>query len=237
MKKRPNHIAVVLGGGKGLRYGSSVPKQYKVLAGKPLIAHALMTINSSPEVDMVFVVANQGDEERMRELVIRYGISKCRAIICGGASRQESVRNALEYINANDGNDYDIVLIQDGDRPNIDERMIKENFEAATKYGAAVTAFPSTDSIFVSNNGETVSKYIDRRKVYAVQTPQTFKLSLILSAHREFKDTIATDDASLVRRKRHKVVIVQGDSENYKINTLSQGKAFAIMKERKEEHA
>ena len=148
MKQRPSHLALVLGGGSGERFGSKVPKQYKVLAGKPLIAHCLQTLNASPEVDEIFVVAKAGTAEEMKRILIDYGITKARAVMDGGSTRKQSVRIALKYLADSKTPAESLLLIQDGDRPNLTEELIKENFELAEKKGAVVTAIPVSDSVF-----------------------------------------------------------------------------------------
>ena len=123
-------------------------------------------------------------------------------------------------------------MIVDGDRPCIDESIMVHSFEAAEKEGAAVVAAPVTDSILLSKDGKLVSEYIDRSTVYAVQTPQTFRFSIIYEAAKSFQDQPVTDDASLVKLLGKPVALVVGKKDNIKITVPEDIEAYISWKKR-----
>lgn len=213
------NIAILLLGGSGLRFGGDTPKQFLPVGGRALFCYPLSVLAASPEVEEILLVAKKGTEEKARELASPFANGKLGPIVTGGASRKESVRNALEFLSLRKESEDSLVLIQDGDRPELTESLIKRNYEVAKAKGAAVTAIPCSDSIFLSQNKEDVDRYWNRDLVYRAQTPQTFRFALILEAHRQGKE--ATDDASLVRSLGKEVGIVLGSEENLKINTPS----------------
>lgn len=215
------NIALVLAGGKGTRMGTSVPKQYIEYKNKPILVHTLEAFAKHPQIDKVCVICPADSIEYTEELVAKYCIPKVAWVEAGGASRRESSyigvsRLAQEF----DGNS--VVLIHDGARPNVSERIITENISAAAKFGACETVIPSQDTIAVSEDGVRITAIPERKKMYNVQTPQSFKLDLILKAHEDWikkGGTDATDDASLLLAGGNDVYIVSGEKNNLKITT------------------
>ena len=138
-------------------------------------------------------------------------------MVVGGDTRQESVYNALKELSSN----TDIVVIHDAVRPFVNEDMIIQSIDDANRYGSAIVAVPVKDTIKESDNDGFVMKTLDRRKLWAIQTPQTFKYDLIMKAHLYARDNNiqATDDAFLVEQIGHKVKLIMGSYENIKITT------------------
>lgn len=225
MKGTKTNIALVCCGGSGERYGSPIPKQFLPFEGKPLCLYAIETLQQSKLIDRILVVTKIGTMADMRKLLDESGIDKATRIVEGGSTRQESVRIGLEALKSQGAEDDDIVLIQDGDRPNLSLRLIQEGIRKAEDCGASVTAIPSSDSIFLAKDGEKAGDYLDRKTVYAVQTPQTFRFKSIYEAHQTPKEGY-TDDASMVKAMGNEVAIVIGDKQNYKINTPEDGDRF-----------
>lgn len=211
---KPARIAILLLGGSSARYGGDTPKQLIPVNGKPLFLYALEALEKTEEVDSIFLVVKDGIEETVRKCV--EGRSKIKAILLGGKTREASVKKGLDCISSLYEDDA-LVLIQDADRPHLSEKMIAENYAKAACSGAAVTAIPCSDSLFLSKDGSAVSAYLNRQEAYLAQTPQTFRLGLLKKAHE--KEGGFTDDASEVSALGCKVSIVEGDPSNYKINT------------------
>ncbi|MDY5440727.1 MAG: IspD/TarI family cytidylyltransferase [Candidatus Enteromonas sp.] len=216
-------VAIALFGGSGERFGSSEPKQFIMLGDAPMMVVTLRGLSACPEVDEIYVAAKPDTMEKTHQLISEYHIRKVKAIIPGGKSREESVYAALAYLNRVRLDFDDLVLIQDGDRPNVDPEIVKENYETAFHYEAAVTALPATDSIIYSELGLEVNSYKARPTIYYAQTPQTFRFGLILRCfdhvRRHKKLDMFTDDGSLVKSCGHKVKIVPGKKSNVKITT------------------
>lgn len=218
MRKRTG--AIVLAGGRGSRMKSSVPKQYMEVAGFPLLYYALKAFEDSDEIDEIIVVAGAKDIDYCRcSIVEKYGFKKVKSIVEGGNERYNSVYNGLCALK-----DIDYVLIHDGARPMVSERIIHSNIEAVCKYKACVTAVQSKDTVKLSRADKTVKETPDRTNVWLAQTPQTFSYELIKEAYDklmadETSHTI-TDDAMVVETFTNKpVYLVDGTYENIKVTT------------------
>lgn len=166
--------------------------------------------------DIVLVVQTERIPEA-EALARERGFSKVRSVTAGGETRQDSVRNGLASIPP----DCEIVAIHDGARPLVTCEIISSTIEAARSDRAAIAAVPVIDTIKNSSDGRFISSTLDREKLYAVQTPQTFAREVIQSAyeHAYADGYVGTDDASLVERLGIPVRIVQGSYENIKITT------------------
>jgi len=212
--------AVVLAGGQGRRMHSAVQKQYMMLDGKPLISYALEAFDQSP-VDEIILVVGAGEEEYVRRKIVGpLELSKVTAVVAGGRERYHSVYEGLKKLTG-----CDIVLIHDGARPLISEKIIRRAIDGARIYGACVVGMPVKDTIKVSNADGFACDSPDRSLLWQVQTPQAFFYTLIRSAYdRLMMDTALqhgiTDDAMVLERQTdHKVRLVEGSYENLKVTT------------------
>ncbi len=212
--RNPERIAILLLGGSGTRFGGETPKQLLLVAGKPLFEYPLSVLEESPFVDKIYLAVREDLKEKVKQLVSKY--VKVQSLVSGGNTREASVKNALTFLESQDVNQNSLILIQDADRPNLTLELIRENFEQAEKTGAAVTAIPCSDSIFRSNDNESIDQYLSRSGVYLAQTPQTFNFSLLQKAHGSTSNS--TDDGSKVLSLGGKIAIVPGSPNNYKIN-------------------
>lgn len=206
-----NLTTIIVAAGKGKRFGTK--KQFSRLAGRPLIYWPLKTFSELS--DNLILVLPKNDVKKYRKYFTRFG-PKLK-IISGGKERTDSVRNALKYI----GPKTDLVCIHDGVRPLIDKKTIFECIKYAKRYGAAVTAVTSLDTVKISNKNSFVYKTFDRKKVYLAQTPQIFKKEIIVDAYNRYSNLKVTDDSSLVEKCGYKVKLVQGDRNNIKITSKS----------------
>ncbi len=215
------NIALVLAGGKGTRMGSSLPKQYIECENKPILIHTLEVFSKHKEIDAICVICPKENIEFTRSLISHHNVSKIKWVLSGGETRRASSFVGVSAI-INECHGDDIILIHDAARPNISDRIISDNICIAKKYGACETVIPSQDTIAVSDDGKCITAIPDRSKLYNVQTPQSFKASVIYDAHVAFmksKDDEVTDDAALVLKNGGEVYIVEGDKMNIKITT------------------
>ncbi|MBO5528853.1 MAG: 2-C-methyl-D-erythritol 4-phosphate cytidylyltransferase [Bacilli bacterium] len=226
------HICVALFGGKGERFHAPFPKQFIDLDGEPMILVTLKALSLCGAIDDIYVVSEVNSIEQVYNLLQDAGIPKIKDILPGGKTRQSSSLSALEHLKKTGVKDDAIVMIVDGDRPCIDESIIARSYDAAEKNGAAVVAAPVTDSILLSKDGKRVSEYIDRSTVYAVQTPQTFRFSIIYEAAKRFQSQLVTDDASLVKLLGKPVALVVGKKDNIKITVPEDIEAYISWKKR-----
>ena len=211
------NIALILAAGIGSRMNNDTPKQFMLINGEPLLFYSLSTFNNHDQIDEIYVVTNIENLSTVRGIIRDNNLKKVRDIIIGGKTRQESVFNGLKGI-PNVALD-DIILIHDSARPLVTKEIIDRNIDACLTYNAVNTVIPVTDSLVRSEGNESV----DRNKVLAVQTPQTFRYDLILKAHEEaLKENItnAGDDASLVSRLNVNIKQVQGNKLNFKVTTM-----------------
>ena len=209
--------AILLAAGKGRRMESDVRKQYMLLDGKPLIWYALDAFEKSP-VDEIILVVGKGEIDPGKRIVADFGFKKVTQVIEGGAERYDSVYEGLKVLR-----DADYVLIHDGARPFVTEKIIKDNIETAERERACATAMPVKDTVkMVDVEGYAI--YTPAREhVWLAQTPQTFEYSLIREAYEKLMakdEKEVTDDAMIVERlMRTKVKLVRGSYENIKITT------------------
>ncbi len=194
-------------------------KPYILLNGEPILNHTLRRIGGVSGISQIIITVHAG-EERFCENNILQGLSlSCPIrVVAGGAARQDSVRNALSYLNE----DAKYVLIHDGARPLIPETLVQEVISETVKKKAVTVAVPVKDTITsVSLETSRLERVLPRETIYAVQTPQCFEKALILDAHRKALNDryYGTDDASLVMRMGVDVFVVKGVYDNIKITT------------------
>lgn len=210
--------AVIVSAGKGLRFMEGKKKQFHSLGGKPILAHTLDKFETCPLIRSILLVVGQEDMDYcLKEIIEQYKFQKISQIVPGGKRRQESVKNGIDALSK----DADVVAIHDGVRPFITKAMIEDTIHSAERVGAVVLAMPVKDTIKVSNPDGTVLKTLDRESLWQIQTPQTFRVSVIKEAYyRAAEDGfVGTDDASLVERLGVKVHILPGSYTNIKITT------------------
>lgn len=225
--------AIVLAAGSGKRMEQDIPKQYMNIGGVPLMVHCLRAFQESKVTQIVLVVA-PGDVEKCRtEIVERYNISKCVAIVEGGEERYNSVYAGLQAIN--DG----YVLIHDCARAFVPIDVIHRCMSAVTLYESCVVGMPSKDTVKITDSHRLVLDTPDRSNVWIVQTPQCFEYNLIREAYDKIiddADTTITDDAMVVEKAtNHEVHMIEGSYLNIKVTTPEDA-AFgeAILKSRQQ---
>ena len=193
-------------------------KPYLQLRGKPILTHTIGVFDQNAFVDSIFIIVNPSDVELCESIVIApYDFEKVANLIPGGATRQESVFNGLQLLPI----DTDFVIVHDGVRPFVTDKLINSCLEAAEQCGAAVAALPVKDTIKVADTDGFVVDTPIRNRLWAVQTPQSFRKDLLLEAHQQARQTglDATDDAVLVEQLGFRVRLIAGSHRNLKITT------------------
>src|SRR5215472_3903255 len=209
--------AVVVAGGRGLRAGGDVPKQYREIAGEPVIRPALAAFLSHPQVGAVQPVIHAQDESAFRAATA--GLTNLLPPILGGATRQASVRAGLEALASRAPA---IVLIHDAARPFLTDALIGRAIVAGKASGAAVPAVAIADTVKKIDEAAQVTETLDRSHLRTVQTPQAFAFSLIVAAHRRAAAAgLAdfSDDAALAEWAGHRVSVFEGEAGNVKLTT------------------
>lgn len=213
-------IALIPAAGMGKRMGASINKQYLLLDGMPIVARTISLFEQSPLIDSIYLVVPTEEIPYCRKNIVEAcGFKKIAAIVPGGRERQNSVLNGLTAMREHVSKD-DVVLIHDGVRPLIAERVLQESINNARRHDGALVAVPVKDTIKTVRDG-IVSNTPPRDSLWQAQTPQTFRFEKIFQAHlsAEADGFTGTDDASLVERSGGKVHIVHGDYRNIKITT------------------
>ena len=188
------NIALIVAAGSGSRMGNAdKPKQFLPIYGKPLMIHTIEAFEVHDEIDAIVVVTNEAYIDQVKVWCKQYDLGKIKAVVAGGDSRQISVHNGLQAVKAlSKDPKNDIVLIHDAARPLISQRIITDNIRVCEKYDAVDTVIKASDTIVRSVNEESISDIPARNELYQGQTPQTFKLSLILDAHEYVKTASQT---------------------------------------------
>lgn len=206
-------VALVLAGGRGLRAGGGTPKQYRPVAGVPVIRRTLRAFSEHPRVHAVRAVIHPDDETLFRETTADLNILPP---VLGGATRQESGYNGLVSV---ESFAPDFVLIQDAARPFTDAATIDRVIDALANAPAVLAAMPISDTIKRADTAGRVAGTVDRANLWRAQTPQGFRYSDILEAHRNMIGKGLTDDAAVAEAAGLPVALVEGSEDNIKITT------------------
>jgi 2-C-methyl-D-erythritol 4-phosphate cytidylyltransferase len=201
-----------------------------LLQDKPIIIHVLEIFQKIVEVASIVWVVGEGDVQRCEKYVAQYKLSKVQAVIPGGSERQASVLKGLRAL----PHSTNWVLIHDGVRPFVAEEDIMACWKQAQIDGAAVLAVPVKDTIKIVSANGYIESTPNRRSLWAIQTPQAFRLEQIIAAHEQAltDEFIGTDDAMLLERLGSKVAIVEGSYDNIKITTPEDLVWAAYLKQR-----
>lgn len=206
-------FALIVAGGSGQRMGASQPKQFLLLAGKPLLMHAIEAFFKAGSSISIVLVLPEKHIETWKSLCCDYEFTIEHSIVAGGSSRGNSVKNGLDSIKAMDG----LLAVHDGVRPLVDKNLINRAFTTAEINGNAIPCIKVNDSLRLINGSEYVP--LDREKVRAVQTPQCFRLELLRQAYARPDYATYTDDAQLFEATGFELAFIEGCSENIKITT------------------
>lgn len=222
--------AIVLAAGSGSRMKSDIPKQFMQVCGKPLICHALQTFQDSLADEIILVTREQDAEYCRVHIIEANGFTKVSGIVAGGENRFDSVWNGIQAVNK----DSHIIMVHDGARPFVTQKMIEESAAAANEFQACTVAVPVKDTIKVVNSDMFGIDTPNRSTLYQIQTPQTFKRELLEEAYNrmyESGDRDITDDTMIVERYMQiPVKIIPGSYMNIKVTTgedIDVAEAFA----------
>jgi len=205
-----NVAAIIVAAGSSQRM-DGVDKVFAPLAGRPVLARVLDVCHRSNSIDRIVVVVSQGNVARCRQMVAVEKWSKVSQVCAGGKRRQDSVQAGLKALGV-----CNWVVVHDGARPFLTEKLITDGLSAAQETGAAVAALPVIDTIKLAGHDRMVRETIQRDNLWAAQTPQVFRFDIITEAYRRATDEV-TDDAALVEQLGYKVKLYMGAYDNVKI--------------------
>lgn len=221
-KKQVKTVALIVAGGQGKRMGG--PKQFLLIAGRPMLRWTVEAFSRSPLIDGIIIVV---DEKQLKRPG-RWAGKKLIQVVPGGRERQDSVRNGLAALPQG----AEIVVIHDGARPAITPALIAATVQAAKNTGAAIAAIPVKDTIKKVVNGKRIALTLDRSGLWQAQTPQAFRREVIEKAYAKLKSPV-TDDAAAVEKLGLPVEIVVGLSDNIKVTTPDDLNLMALILKRR----
>ena len=207
--------AIIVAAGQGTRMGPGVDKLFLELNGCPIVAHTWRRFDETACIEEIVLVVREGMQGAFMALAGKQGFRKKFRLVAGGKERQDSVWNGLETLSPA----TEIVAIQDAARPCTSSALIAATVEAAKETGAAVAAQAVTDTIKESSDGKTIERTLDRRRLWAVQTPQTFRVEIIRRALSEVRrqGLLVTDDTAPCELIGQPVRLVVGTQPNPKV--------------------
>lgn len=210
--------AIILAGGKGKRMRSAISKQFIDIKGKPIIYYTLKKFSENKKIDNIIVVLPEDEVKYFKENILKKYELRINKIVIGGKERQDSVYNALKSLK---NSSTDIVLIHDGARPFISERIINEGIKFAEIYGAAAPGVMPKDTIKVKNEKNFSVDTPNRANLVLIQTPQVFKFDEILECHEKirYNGEMVTDDTMVVEKYGYSVYLYDGEYTNIKVTT------------------
>jgi 2-C-methyl-D-erythritol 4-phosphate cytidylyltransferase len=220
------YYAIIVAGGSGNRMQSSIPKQFLLLDGKPVLMHTITAFSECLLKPQILLVLNIDQHKYWNELCMKYNFDIPHQVIKGGIQRFHSVKNGLKAIKGKG-----IVAVHDAVRPLISADLITQSFQVAEEKGNCIIGITPTDSVrrlLAAGKSET----INRDQLVLIQTPQTFEVELLRKAYQAAYRNEFTDDASVAEYAGYKINLIEGERENIKI-TYSEDLAVASILRKK----
>ena len=205
---------IIVAGGKGLRMGGDIPKQFVPVKGKPVLMRTLEAFYAYDEQMELILVLPVNQQDYWKHLCVEYGFTVPHRIASGGVTRFHSVKNGLALIEGEDG----LVGVHDGVRPFVAREVIASCYDAAVEKEAVIPVTEVVETLRLLT-GEEESKTVPRSAYRLVQTPQVFTVSLLKQAYEQAYTPDFTDDASVVEAWGHAVYLVPSNRENIKLTT------------------
>jgi len=218
-----NIIAIIPAAGKGLRSGLSTPKQFVKINGKEIIVYTLQTFQKNKNINKIIIASEPEYFSLLIRIVKKYKLSKVKLIVEGGATRQQSVYNAL--LSSKADND-DLLVVHDAARAMLPDHVLTNAIQVANKKGNSLVCIKAKDTLVKGKS--SVITYLNRDEVYYVQTPQIFKYKDLSKALRkaEKEKYLGTDESMLVKKIGKKINIAEGSVFNFKITTREDVELF-----------
>lgn len=209
---------IIAAGGIGRRFGKGQPKQFCLVEGKPILSWSIGRFEECVLVDRIILAVPGGMAKYTRQHVLSpFGYKKVKTVVEGGKERRDSVLQGLNMLET----DTDTVLVHDGVRPIVSEELIRKVIQATQRWEAVVPGLPVRETMKEVGQDNLVSRTLDRKRIYLIQTPQGFKKDLICRAYAQVRKRgwQANDDAGLVEKLGAKVKMIPGEETNIKITS------------------
>lgn len=234
------NYGLLLSGGIGSRIGANMPKQYVKAGGHMMVSYALMPLLKCEFIDKVYIVSEEVWRDDIVADVRLMGLdeTKIAGFAFPGESRQSSILNGMEaMLEGAEGNEFtedDTVLVHDGARPFLTEDMLNNCYNALLGHDGVMPVLPMKDTVYESADGRSVTKILEREKIYAGQAPELFRLRKYYEANKDLvplkinEVNGATEPAIM---KGMDVAMIMGDESNYKVTTKEDMNRFIRLKE------
>ena len=233
-------VAVVIAGGVGSRMGADIPKQFVQVNGKPVLFYTLDAFELHPMVDAIELVCIEGWEDSVWDWARKYGITKLRWLVNGGATGQESIRNGVFALEGKCAAG-DIVIVHDGIRPLVDAAVLDDVIQKARQFGNGVTSMPYNEQIFLvdAERPDTTVKYIPRETLRRVATPQAYQFGLLDEKYHEaFEKNMGIYGSSytntMMTELGVRLYFAAGSDRNIKLTTPGDIEIFKAMIDKKQ---
>lgn len=209
------NTGIIVAAGRGERMGVTTDKAFLSLGSRPVLAYSMMAFEACPDIDAIILVVRREQQVAARGVARMFGCAKVRSIVIGGKMRQDSVWNGLEAVDP----ETRLVAVHDAARPMITPLEISATLASAKRYGSGVAARKTIDTVKFVERGSAVDHTLDRDKIWTVQTPQAFKLSLLTKALKAVIDSgeSVTDEAGALEKIGESVRLVECADLNLKI--------------------
>lgn len=230
----PHVIVVIVAAGSGSRFGGDLPKQFCPICGRPVLMTTISRFGMALPNSEIIVVLSDNMSGKWHQLCAEHSFSVPHTVVGGGATRFDSVNNALNYLRGRGKGifDNDILLVHDGARPNVSKALIRRAVESLADNDAAIPVVAVIDSLRMKNNDGATS-VADRSLFVAVQTPQAFRVKTIFDAYTKADRAASfTDDASVVEASGVRIGTFEGDYRNIKITNpadIAVAELFSVM--------
>jgi 2-C-methyl-D-erythritol 4-phosphate cytidylyltransferase len=225
------NVALLTAAGSGTRMHQDIPKQFIHVDNKPVIIYTMEAFQNHPSIDAIIVVTLESWSAVLWAYAKQFNITKLKWVIPGGETGQESIFKGLSTLRE-EMSDDDVVLVHDGNRPLVSSQIISDSLATFSKYGSAVTAIPCTEVVFESDDGVSSCVSTEREKLFRTQTPHTYRLGELYSAHIEAqkRGIINTAASCMLMKELGKMTYFsKGSEENLKITTLDDLKIFKAL--------
>lgn len=226
------NIALLTAGGTGSRMHQEIPKQFIHVNNKPIIIYTLEAFEKNPNIDAIIVAVLQGWDNILWAYAKQYHITKLKWMVTGGKTGQESIHNCLSKLMEEKLSKDTVVMIHDGNRPLISQDIIADSLATYKKYGSAVAAIPCVEVVFKSKSGISSHEFLNREELFRTQTPHTYTLGALWSAHKEWEERNLPEMAatcSLMSTLGKEVFFSKGSEKNIKITTLEDLEIFEAL--------
>lgn len=231
------NIALIIAGGVGARMKQDIPKQFINVQDKPVIIYTLEAFQRHKSIDAIYAVCLEGWQDILIAYAKQFGITKLEAVVKGGDTGQQSIRNGLFELAKKYHDDDDIVLIHDSIRPMVSEEIITDNIKVCREYGNATVVIPCTSVMLKTEDSVVSNDQIPRENLKITQTPQSFFINELIEVHKEaINKNLLPSIAScaLYIEMGKKVYFSKGSEKNIKLTTPEDIEIFqALLKAEK----